>query len=70
MNVADRFQKQRIKMVDGQIRARGIMDLRVLAAMEKIPRHLFVDEVLADRPITTILFDRPPADHFKPISWL
>jgi protein-L-isoaspartate(D-aspartate) O-methyltransferase len=34
-------------MVDGQIRARGITDQRVLTAMEKIPRHLFVDEVLA-----------------------
>ena len=33
-------------MVDAQIRARGIADLRVLKAMEKIPRHLFVDEGL------------------------
>jgi len=33
-------------MVDAQIRARGIADQRVLQAMEKIPRHLFVDEGL------------------------
>ena len=33
-------------MVDAQIRARGITDQRVLKAMEKIPRHLFVDEGL------------------------
>ena len=33
-------------MVDAQIRARGIADQRVLKAMEKIPRHLFVDEGL------------------------
>jgi protein-L-isoaspartate(D-aspartate) O-methyltransferase len=35
-----------MKMVDAQIRARGIADQRVLKAMEKIPRHLFVDEGL------------------------
>ncbi len=65
MNVADRFQKQRIKMVDGQIRARGIMDLRVLAAMEKIPRHLFVDEVLAEQAYN----DNPlPIDRQQTIS--
>ena len=33
-------------MVDAQIRARGIADQRVLKAMEKVPRHLFVDEGL------------------------
>ena len=33
-------------MVDAQIRARGIADQRVLKTMEKIPRHLFVDEGL------------------------
>jgi len=35
-----------MKRVDAQIRARGIADQRVLKAMEKIPRHLFVDEGL------------------------
>lgn len=29
-------------MVDRQIRARGIVDLRVLAAMSKVPRHRFL----------------------------
>jgi protein-L-isoaspartate(D-aspartate) O-methyltransferase len=38
-----------MKMVDAQIRARGITDQRVLKAMEKIPRHLFVDEGLVDQ---------------------
>ena len=42
----DRFQKHRAKMVDAQIRARGVTDERVLKAMEKIPRHLFVEEAL------------------------
>lgn len=47
--MTDRYQKQRMKMVDAQIRARGIADQRVLKAMEKIPRHLFVDEGLIDQ---------------------
>ncbi|MHB8829101.1 MAG: protein-L-isoaspartate(D-aspartate) O-methyltransferase [Syntrophales bacterium] len=48
-NVTDRFQKQRLKMVDLQIRRRGISDQRVLTAMEKIPRHLFIAEGLRDQ---------------------
>lgn len=36
-------------MVDAQIRARGIKDERVLKAMEKIPRHLFVEPALEDQ---------------------
>lgn len=36
-------------MVDSQIRSRGITDQRVLAAMGKVPRHLFVAEGLADQ---------------------
>jgi protein-L-isoaspartate(D-aspartate) O-methyltransferase len=44
--MTDRFKKQRMKMVETQIRPRGIKDQRVLKAMEKIPRHLFVDEGL------------------------
>ena len=45
----DRYSKQRKKMVDAQIRSRGVRDERVLRAMEKIPRHLFVDEGLIDQ---------------------
>jgi len=45
----------RERMVREQIEGRGINDLAVLAAMLKIPRHLFVDEALhaqayADHP--------------------
>lgn len=47
--MTDRFQKQRMRMVDLQIRARGVTDQRVLRAMEKIPRHLFVAEGLSDQ---------------------
>lgn len=35
---------RRGRMVETQIRARGITDERVLAAMRKVPRHLFIPE--------------------------
>ncbi len=38
----DRFERLRHSMVEQQLRRRDITDLRVLAAMEKVPRHLFV----------------------------
>ncbi len=63
--MADRFQKQRVKMVDTQIRARGIKDQRVIQAMEKIPRHLFIDEGLIDQAYN----DSPlPIDRQQTIS--
>ncbi len=46
--LADRFADQRRQMVDQQIRARGITDARVLAAMASVPRHLFVPPHLWD----------------------
>lgn len=39
---SDRFATLRQKMVETQLRARGLRDPRVLAAMGKVPRHLFV----------------------------
>ena len=39
----------REKMVAEQLVKRGIKDPRVLAAMRKVPRHVFVDEALATR---------------------
>ncbi|PMP97889.1 MAG: protein-L-isoaspartate O-methyltransferase, partial [Thermodesulfobacterium geofontis] len=36
-------------MIENQIKARGIKDERVLSAMLKVPRHLFVDEALRDQ---------------------
>lgn len=53
---ADGYQIQREKMVKQQIAARGITDKRVLAAMRKVERHLFVDplqysEAYADHPL-------------------
>jgi protein-L-isoaspartate(D-aspartate) O-methyltransferase len=40
------FPKARLKMVEEQIIPRGIKDPRVIAAMKKVPRHLFVEEAL------------------------
>ena len=45
----DRFQKQRTRMVETQIRARGVTDEAVLKVMAKIPRHFFVDEGLIEQ---------------------
>ena len=36
-------------MIELQLVARGIHDVRVLEAMRKVPRHLFVDEALQDQ---------------------
>jgi protein-L-isoaspartate(D-aspartate) O-methyltransferase len=41
--------RERGRMVDEQLVRRGITDERVLAAMRRVPRHLFVDEALRDR---------------------
>lgn len=43
----DAHAAARARMVDEQIRARGVLDEKVLAAMGKVPRHLFVSEQLA-----------------------
>jgi len=44
-----KFRRLREKMVSTQIEARGIRDQRVLEAMRKVPRHLFVGEALQDQ---------------------
>jgi protein-L-isoaspartate(D-aspartate) O-methyltransferase len=38
------FDDERRRMVETQIRARDVRDVRVLAAMAKVPRHRFVPE--------------------------
>jgi protein-L-isoaspartate(D-aspartate) O-methyltransferase len=40
------YSKARLKMVEEQIIARGIKDPKVIKAMKKVPRHLFVEEAL------------------------
>ena len=43
------YELTRARMVEEQLVKRGIGDERVLAAMRKVPRHLFVEEALRDR---------------------
>jgi protein-L-isoaspartate(D-aspartate) O-methyltransferase len=47
--VNESFELLRHRMVAEQIKARGIRDERILAAMEDVPRHLFVPPHLATR---------------------
>lgn len=55
----------REQMVEHQIKSRNIRDERVLAAMLKVPRHLFVGENLQDQAYT----DQPlPLGHEQTIS--
>ena len=53
---ADARAAARTRMVEDQIKARGIKDAAVLAAMARVPRHLFVPEEVQpfayeDRPL-------------------
>ena len=52
----DRHARERARMVAEQLRARGIRDRRVLAAMARVPRHQFVpapyrELAYADHPL-------------------
>jgi len=54
----DPFVGKRKAMVEYQVRSRGIVDLRVLAAMERVPRHRFLLpslwwEAYSDFPLPT-----------------
>jgi protein-L-isoaspartate(D-aspartate) O-methyltransferase len=44
----DRFD-DRLRMVDRQLRGRDVVDERVLEAMERVPREVFVPEEIRDR---------------------
>jgi protein-L-isoaspartate(D-aspartate) O-methyltransferase len=46
---AGSFDAERLRMVNEQLKARDIRDPRVLDAMVKVPRHLFVPESLRAR---------------------
>lgn len=43
------YEQSRLKMVEIQMAGRGINDVRVIAALKKVPRHLFVEHALQDR---------------------
>jgi len=62
---ADALRDQRRVMVERQVKGRGIADPGVLAAMEEVPRHLFVPE--AD--LAAAYDDRPlPIGHGQSVS--
>ncbi len=42
----DKFDKKRKRMVDTQLKLRGITDRATLKAMGKVPRHLFMPEAI------------------------
>jgi protein-L-isoaspartate(D-aspartate) O-methyltransferase len=44
-----KYQRCREEMVKNQIKARGITDPKVLSALRRVPRHLFVSEALEDQ---------------------
>lgn len=44
-----KYERQREEMVRTQIEARGVTDPKVLFAMRKVPRHLFVSEAMRDQ---------------------
>jgi protein-L-isoaspartate(D-aspartate) O-methyltransferase len=48
-NAADPLAAARDRMVQSQLVARGIRDPKVLYAMRKVPRHLFVEEALQNQ---------------------
>jgi protein-L-isoaspartate(D-aspartate) O-methyltransferase len=43
------YDGARQKMLEAQIRGRNVRDPRVLEALRRVPRHLFVEEALRDR---------------------
>ena len=62
---ASDWEARRTRMIDSQLRARGIADKRVLDAMQKVPRHLFVPEEYRSRAYD----DSPlPIGHDQTIS--
>ncbi|MFP4382503.1 MAG: protein-L-isoaspartate(D-aspartate) O-methyltransferase [Spirochaetia bacterium] len=61
----DLYQKKREKMVETQLKSRGITDPGVLNAMRSVPRHKFVEPDLKDRAYA----DTPlPIEHGQTIS--
>ncbi len=59
------FQGLRELMVERQLIPRGIRDIRVLAAMRRVPRHLFIDEYQWDRAYDDMAL---PVGHGQTIS--
>ncbi len=48
MGKKDKYEALRIEMVRRQVKGRGVSDERVLRAMDRVPRHIFVPEDLKE----------------------
>lgn len=57
--------RARHRMVDRQLRARGIADTRVLQAMDEVPREAFVPEILRESAYAD---NSLPVEHHQTIS--
>ncbi len=51
-SAGDRWERAREDMIQTQLASRGINDERVLDAMRRVPRHIFVPEVFRDEAYT------------------
>lgn len=49
MTESDEFDRERQAMIRTQIVTRGVRDERVLAAVERVPRHRFVETTMVDQ---------------------
>ncbi len=49
VSAADQYAQKRQAMIQNDIKGRGVKDKKVLDAMARIPRHLFVEERLRER---------------------
>lgn len=49
MSQSEQFQRERQAMIRTQIMSRGVRDERVLAAVERVPRHRFVEITMVDQ---------------------
>lgn len=49
---SEKYVRAREDMVENQLSMRGIVDKKVLMAMKKLPRHLFVPKILAFKAYT------------------
>jgi len=47
--MTDSHVRARERMVADEVTGRGVKDARVIAALQKVPRHLFVEPALAQR---------------------
>src|SRR5919201_6314628 len=48
MHTRGAFERDRARMVEEQLVRRGVTDPRVLTAMRRVPRHLFVQEAFRE----------------------